>query len=92
MFLIALTAALAAMLGHHLGLVERLSELAMEVAKCPKCTTFWVTLIVLVFSGCGLVAAVALSLAMAYLSFWFGFVLVELQKLYDWIWKRIDKK
>lgn len=90
MFLIALTAAIAAILGHHLGIVDKLSELAVEISKCAKCTTFLVTLFVLVMSGCDLITAVALSLVMAYLSFWCGLILILLQKIYDWLWKRIN--
>lgn len=92
MVCIALMAALFAILGHHLGLIEKLSELSLEVAKCPKCTTFWIVLASLLFNGCGFVAAVTLSIVMAYLSFWAGFILVALQKLYDFVWEKINKK
>lgn len=88
---IALTAAFAAILAQHLGLAEELAQLAVKVSKCPKCTTMWVTLAVLLLSGCDILAAVALSLLMAYLSFWIGFVLIGLQKLYDLIWERMNK-
>lgn len=89
---IALTAAIAAILMQHLGLAEELAGLAVKVSKCPKCTTFWLTLATLIYSGCDVVAAVALSLLMAYLSFWFGFILIGLQKFYDLIWERVNKK
>lgn len=89
---VALMAALFAILGHHLGLTEKLSELSVEVAKCPKCTTFWVVLAALLLNGCGFVAAIALSIVMAYLSFWAGFVLIGLQKLYDKLWEKINGK
>lgn len=92
MVLIALTAALAAILGQHLGLAGELAQLAVKIAKCPKCTTFWVTLAALIYSGCDVIAAVALSMLMAYLSFWVGFVLIGAQKLYDAIWQKINKK
>lgn len=92
MWLIALTAGIAAMLGQHLGIAEKLAELATEVAKCPKCSTFWVTLAVLLLYGGDFITAVALSLVMAYLSFWFGFLLIELQRIYDWLWEKINKK
>lgn len=89
---IALTAAFAALLAQHLGLAEELAGLVVKVAKCPKCTTFWITLAALVYSGCDVVAAVALSLLMAYLSFWTGFPLIGAQKLYDWLWQKINRK
>lgn len=92
MLLIALTATIAAILGHHLGIVDRISELVVEVAKCSKCTTFWVTLFALFLHDCDFIAAVALSLIMAYLSFWIGFILVGFQKLYEWLWEKTNKK
>lgn len=92
MIWIALMAALFAILGHHLGLIEKLSDLSVEVAKCPKCTTFWVVLAALLLNGCEFVTAITLSIIMAYLSFWIGFVLIGFQKLYDLLWKKINKK
>lgn len=89
---IALTAAFAALLAQHLGLAEELASLVVKVAKCPKCTTFWATLATLIYSGCNMIAAVALSLLMAYLSFWAGFLLIGAQRLYDWLWQKINKK
>lgn len=89
---IALTAAFGALLVQHLGLAEELAELAMKVAKCPKCTTFWATLAALMYAGCDVTAAVALSILMAYLSFWAGFLLMGAQRLYDSIWKRLNRK
>lgn len=91
MLWIAFTAAIAAILAQHLGLAEELAELAVKVSRCPKCMTFWVTLTALICSGCDIVAAVALSLTMAYLSFWAGFALIGLQRLYDQLWKRTNK-
>lgn len=89
---VALMAAVFAIVGHHLGLIEKLSELAVEVAQCPKCTTFWVVLAALLLNGCDFVTAIALAIGMAYLSFWAGFVLIALQKLYDWVWKKINRQ
>lgn len=89
---IALTAAFAALLAQHLGLAEELAELVVKITECPKCTTFWVTLAVLICSDYDVIAAVALSLLMAYLSFWAGFVLIGAQRLYDWLWQKINKK
>lgn len=88
---IALMAAVFAILGHHLGLIEKLSELSVEVAKCPKCTTFWIVFAALILSGCDFVAAIALSMIMAYLSFWAGFLLIGLQRLYDILWERTNR-
>lgn len=88
---IALMAAFFAIVGHHLGLIEKLSELSVEVAKCPKCTTFWIVLASLLLNGCEFIASITLAISMAYLSFWVGFLLIALQKLYNWIWEKINK-
>lgn len=87
----AITVALIALIAQHLGLTEELAKIALKVSKCPKCTVFWLTLSVLILSGYDVIAAVALSLIMAYLSFWAGFLLIALQKLYDWIWKKVNR-
>ena len=89
---IALAAAIAAILGQHLGLAEEIAKVATKVAECPKCCTFWLVLASLLYNGCDIVYAAALSMIMAYLSYWFGFVLIGLQKLYDWLWEKLDKK
>lgn len=89
---VALMAAVFAIVGHHLGLIEKLSELAVEVAQCPKCTTFWVVLAALLLNGYEFIASITLAIGMAYLSFWAGFLLIALQKLYDWVWKKINKQ
>lgn len=89
---IALTVAFTALLAQHLGLAEELAGLAVKAAKCPKCTTFWTTLAALIYSDCDVIAAVTLSMLMAYLSFWAGFLLIEAQRLYDWLWQKINKK
>lgn len=89
---IALMAAIAAILMQHLGLAEELAEVVVKVSKCSKCCTFWLTLATLLYTGSNVVVAVTLSLLMAYLSFWVEFVLVKMQKLYDLLWERINKK
>ena len=46
----------------------------------------------LLLNGCKFVTAIALAIGMAYLSFWAGFVLIALQKLYDWVWEKINEQ
>ena len=53
--------------------------------------SFWVTLLVLLITGAGVFESVMLSVLMAYLSYWFGIILVLFNKLYDVIWRRLTK-
>lgn len=89
---IALAAAIVAILGQHLGLAEEMANIAAKVAKCPKCCTFWVVISALLYNGCDIITASALSMIMAYLSFWIGFILIVLQRLYDIVWKKLNKR
>ena len=45
--LVALIAMVVAVLAHHLGLSEAIAKVVSKVARCPKCLTFWLVLLVL---------------------------------------------
>ena len=90
MMLIALIAMMLATLAHHLGLPEAIARVGLKVAKCPKCLSFWIALLVLVFVGCNVFIAIGLSLIVAYLSFWFGLLLGWLNRKYDKLWQRLQ--
>ena len=89
---IAICAAMSAVLMQHLGLCEAVAEIVGKIAKCHVCCCFWGTLAALVYSDCGIIAAISLSIVMAYLSNYFCLVLIVMQKLYEKIWQRINKK
>ena len=74
MFRTAIIAMMAATLIQHLGLSEAVAGVAGKIAKCGKCMSFWVTLIVLLITGAGAFEAVMLSVLLAYLSSGFGIV------------------
>lgn len=80
-----------ATLAHHLGLPEAIARVVLKVAKCPKCLSFWVALLVLVLVGCNVIIAVGLSLIAAYLSFWFGLLLGVLNRKYDELWQKLQR-
>ena len=63
-----------------------------KFCNCHKCLSFWATLGVLWWLGCDVVTAMLLSLAMAYLSNWFGILLVWLNRQYTELWERINRK
>ena len=89
--LIALITMMLATLAHHLGLPEAIARMGLKVAKCPKCLSFWIALLVLVFVGCNVFIAIGLSLIVAYLSFWFGLLLGWLNRKYDELWQRLQR-
>ena len=91
MMLIALIAMVLSTLAQHLGLPEAIARVGLKVARCPKCLSFWIALIVLVLFGCNVFVAVWLSLVAAYLSFWFGLLLGVLNRKYDDLWQRLQK-
>ena len=91
MMLIALIVMMLATLAHHLGLPEAIARVGLKVAKCPKCLSFWIALLVLVFVGCNVFIAIGLSLIVAYLSFWIGLLLGWLNRKYDELWQRLQR-
>ena len=76
----------------HLGLPQEAAKVMSKVCQCPKCMSFWSTLIVLIFLGEDIITSAALSLFIAYLSNWFGILLHLLNKLYDKLWERVNRK
>ena len=88
MIWIALLTMMAVCLAQHLGLPQAIASVMLKVCKCPKCLTFWSTLLVLLTAGCDILVALALSILMSYISHFFGLVLMVLNNLYDRLWQR----
>ncbi len=89
---IAICAAISAVLMQHLGLCEAIAEIIGKIAKCHTCCCFWGTLAALLYSGCEIIVAISLSIIMAYLSNYFGLLLIVLNRWYDVLWQKINKK
>ena len=89
---IAICAAISAVLMQHLGLCEAIAEIIGKIAKCHICCCFWLTLAALLHSGCEIVAAISLSIVMAYLSNYFVIVLMLMQRIYSVLWQKTSKK
>lgn len=88
----AICVAASAVLMQHLGLCEAIAEIVSKIAKCHVCCCFWLTLVALLYSGCGIVAAVSLSIAMAYMSNFFSIALMLMQKVYNRLWEKVNGK
>lgn len=88
---IAICAAIGAVLMQHLGLCEAIAEVVSKVAKCHICCCFWLTLAALLYSGCGIVAAISLAIIMAYISNFLSVILILIQKIYNRLWEKTNK-
>lgn len=89
---IALISMMVGVTAHHLGLTEEAAKIADKISGCPKCCSFWISLSALLFNGCNPFIAIALSLLVAYLSFYFGLILILLQRLYNWLWQKVNQE
>lgn len=83
---------IAVCIGVHLGLFEAICEVASKIAVCYKCACFWGCMAAMVISGADAITAVTLSIIAAYLSNWVGLLLVQLNKLYDVLWERLNAR
>ncbi len=86
----SLVTAFAVALGHHLGLVEKVSEVVAEVASCARCSVFWAVLAVLLVRHTDIVISVGIAMAFAYATDWFGILLYKVSNMYDGIWQRLS--
>lgn len=90
--LIAIAVMVVATTAVHLSLPQAISKVVDKVSKCHKCMTFWTTLIVLLLIGCNIFITAGLSLVMAYVSNWFGLLLIWLNDKYNELWQRLSKE
>ena len=77
---------------HHLGLAHAISEVVDKVLSCSQCITFWSVLAALVYLGTDIVTAVFFAITMAYLSNWFGLLLLYLQRQFNIFYGREKDK
>lgn len=79
------------LIAHHLGFVEKAYNVVGEIARCPMCSVFWVTLGVLWYNNIDTIEAIALSFIMAYLYNWVAIGLELLSTLNEIVWQRSRK-
>lgn len=90
--LIAVAVMIGATLASHLGLFESVAKIALKIAGCNMCSTFWLTLIILIILGTPVIIAPLYAITMAYISNWFVLLLIQLQVIYDRLWQKINRK
>ena len=88
---IALISMVVGTLMQHLGLSEAIAGVITKIAKCHRCCSFWLTLAVMIYYGYEPFVSLVLSILMAYISNFFGLLLLLLNKLYTKLWQRIEK-
>lgn len=89
---IALSVMVAATLIVNLGLGEAIAKVSSKILQCPLCLSFWGTMAALLYSGVNIVVTVVLSIFMAYLSNFFGIILMVLNQWYDKLWQKNSRK
>jgi hypothetical protein len=78
---------------HHLGLAQAIAEVMNKILGCSQCLTFWSVVAGLTYLGQDIITAVFLAITMAYLSNWFGLILLYLQRKFTTLYEREkDKK
>ena len=78
---------------HHLGLSQAIAEVVGKILECSQCLTFWSVMAGLIYIGQDIVTATFLAITMAYLSNWFGLLLLYLQRKFTILYeKKRDKE
>lgn len=77
---------------HHLGLAHAISGVVDKVLSCSQCLTFWSVLAALVYLSTDMITAVFFAITMAYLSNWFGLLLLYLQRQFNRFYGREKDK
>lgn len=95
-WLIALVVMAGCTLASHLGLTDEAGRIISKIMRCPKCLTFWTTVVVLVcengakLSDMPLLIAISLLASMA--SLWFGLALYAMSIKYNDLWQAITTR
>lgn len=77
---------------HHLGLAQAIAEVLGKILECSQCLTFWSVMAGLIYLGQDVVTATFLAIMMAYLSNWFGLILLYLQRKFTTLYEREKDK
>lgn len=77
---------------HHLGLAQAIAEVMNMILGCSQCLTFWSVVAGLTYLGQDIITTVFLAITMAYLSNWFGLILLYLQRKFTTMYEREKDK
>ena len=71
--------------------VQKIFKINIDFLICPKCFTFWVTLITLLIMGYGIIESVSISFISSYLALWLSLLYDYLATLYNQLYEYISK-
>ena len=78
---------------NHLGLIKAIEEKTdreLLILNCPKCSTFWATLVYQLLTLCNPISSLAVSFLASYIAIWLelleGFIDTLYLKLYEKIY------
>lgn len=88
MWIVAIASMCVILVAHHLGFISKVYAIIGEIARCPMCSVFWGTVVILLYYDCDISEVIALSFVMAYLSNWVAILLDMLSKANDILWQK----
>ena len=72
--------------------IQNVLHLKLQIASCPKCLTWWTSLIYSVICGYGLLESVAASFIASYAAYWIALIYDALAVLYNNAYEQITKE
>jgi hypothetical protein len=88
MWIVAIVSMCVILVAHHLGFIDKVYTVIGEIVRCPMCSVFWGTVVILLYYGYNILEVIALSFLMAYLSNWIVIPLELLSKANEKLWQR----
>lgn len=88
MWIVAIASMCVILVAHHLGFIGKVYTIVGEIARCPMCSVFWGTVVILLYYDCNISEVIALSFVMAYLSNWVAILFDMLSKANDRLWQK----
>lgn len=70
---------------------QRVIKTNIDFLRCPKCFTFWVTLITLLIKGYGISEVISISFISAYIALWLSLAYDYLATLYNKLYEHFSK-
>ena len=77
---------------NHLGLVKAIEETLhreLKIINCPKCLTWWSSLVYSMITSCEPIPSLAISFLASYSAIWLELFEGMIDKLYDKIYDKI---
>lgn len=70
---------------------QKVLKIKIDFLSCPKCFTFWVTLITLLIKDYGIMESIAVSFISAYLALWLSLLYDYLANLYNKLYEHVSE-